>query len=109
VDGERVAYKARSGDLEDTGLWSDPVDGIYLKNTAGNGASPVATLLDTTTSGAAVDPAAVDSTISAIGIERDGFRKGWLAINASMVVLTEGTEADETEETGWAGVYLTHP
>jgi hypothetical protein len=109
VDGERVAYKARSGDLEDTGLWSDPVDGIYLKNTAGNGASPVATLLDTTTSGAAVDPAAVDSTISAIGIERDGFRKGWLAINASMVVLTEGTEADETEETGWAGIYLTHP
>lgn len=108
VDGERVAYKARSGVLNDSGLWSNPVDGIYLKNTNGNGTTPAITIVDTTTPGSDVDPAAANSTISAIGIERDGFRNGWLAINASMVVIGEDTEADEPEETGWAGIYLTH-
>jgi len=51
--------------------------------------------------GTLVDPLAVGELgnplpISAIAIERDGFRNGWLAISVSMA----------SEATGWAGVYL---
>jgi hypothetical protein len=49
-----------------------------------------------------LDPEAPpDSTIAEVGLEREGLRGRWLAINASMEV--EGGE----EEDGMAGVYLT--
>jgi hypothetical protein len=61
--------------------------------------------------GATVDPAAPDgAVISALGIERDGFRGNWLAVNVSMLVpsvaVTAAADGEESEEeTGWAGIY----
>jgi hypothetical protein len=68
-------------------------------------------LLRTGDLGAMVDPEApAGAVVSAIGIERDGFRGKWLAVTVSMLVPgADGTaaaagEASE-EETGWAGIY----
>lgn len=47
--------------------------------------------------GELVDPEAFGLPITALAIERDGFRDGWLAISLSMA----------NEEASWAGVYLT--
>ena len=48
--------------------------------------------------GGIVDPDALGLPIVSLGVERDGFRNGWLAINASM---TDGTAS-------MAGVYVSH-
>ena len=99
-----AAFKARTGDVVD-GAYVDPVDGIYLRQ--GPGVSPIATLIETVMDGTLIDPEAVYADeetgdemvlpVTEMGIERDGFRGSSLAINASM----------GTEETGWAGIYLT--
>jgi len=106
VDGSLVdatfhaAFKARTGEVFD-GAYVDPVDGIYLRQ--GPGQSRILTVVETGTDGTILDPEAVEAETGAIlpvtemGIERDGFRGNTLVINASM----------GSEETGWAGVYLT--
>ena len=94
-----TAFKARFGGLRN-GVYEDPVDGIYVR--MGPGQAPVITVVDTMMSGPSLDPEAPpDSTIAEVGLEREGLRGRWLAINASMDV--EGGE----EEDGMAGVYLT--
>ena len=94
-----TAFKARSGALRD-GVYANPVDGIYVR--MGPGQAPVLTALDTTMGGQTLDPEAPpDSTISEVGLEREGLRGNWLVVNASMEV--EGGEEDD----GMAGVYLT--
>ncbi len=68
-------------------------------------------LLRTGDPGALLDPEApAGAVVSALGIERDGFRGNWLAVNVSMLV--PGAEAaaaaggeESEEETGWAGIY----
>jgi hypothetical protein len=47
--------------------------------------------------GSQLDPRATGIPVTAIGIERDGLRNGWLAIAASMA----------NADSSWAGVYLT--
>jgi hypothetical protein len=73
--------------------------GIYL----GQGPGPVEnieTVLDTTTAGTSVDTQApAGSVVTAVGLERDGFRGRNLALSVSML------NATTTES--WAGVYLT--
>jgi hypothetical protein len=94
-----LAFKARSGGLR-AGIYANPVDGIYLHT--GPGKAPVIKVVDTRMSGQVLDPEAPpDSMITELGLEREGLRGRWLAINASMEV--EGGE----EEDGMAGVYLT--
>ncbi len=78
-----------------------------------SGIGDLVALLRTGESGLTVDPEApAGAVISALGIERDGFRGNWLAVNVSMLVPTEVTAADggeeSEEETGWAGVYAAH-
>jgi hypothetical protein len=86
----RSAFKARTAD----------VVGIYLRE--GPGRSPFLTVADTTMDGQLLDPEApVDSTIIEVGIEREGLRGDWLAINAKM-----GYEGGE-EEDDMAGIYIT--
>ena len=95
-----AAFKARKGELVDK-VWTDTVDGIYLRKGPGEG-QPIETVLDTTMSGRDLDPLAPEgSTIGELGIEREGLRGKWLVINASM-----GVEGG-SEEDGMAGVYLT--
>jgi hypothetical protein len=97
----RAVFKARSGDFEN-GVFVDPVDGIYL--TKGPGRSRITTVVDTTMNGQVLDPEAPDdSTILELGLEREGLRGNWLAINASM----GSTEEEEEEEDGMAGIYIT--
>ena len=106
VDGSLVdatfhaAFKARTGEVV-ADAYVDPVDGIYLRR--GPGQSQILAVVETGMDGTILDPEAVDADTGAVlpvtemGIERDGFRGSTLAINASM----------GTEETGWAGIYLT--
>ena len=86
-----VVFKARSGGA---------LDGLYLKKGPGNTA--IQTVADTTMPGRILDPAAPESSrILALGIEREGLRGRWLAINATM-----GIDGGE-EEDGMAGIYVT--
>ncbi len=86
LDVQAVAFKGQKG----------PVDGLYLHV---NSTDTLRTVLDTTMDGQSVDPAApAGSTVSSIGLERDGFRQGWIAISAGM-------ENVATAET-WAGIYI---
>ena len=95
----RSAFKARTAETVDQ-VYVDPVDGIYLR--AGPGQSPILTVADTTMNGQLLDPEApLDSTIIEVGIEREGLRGEWLAINAKM-----GVEGGE-EEDDMAGIYIT--
>ena len=84
-----VAFKARSMDVD-----SNPVDGIYLAD-----ADSMVTLVDTTMDGRVLDPEApVGSTISALGIEREGLRRTWLTITAAMLEPVSGESM--------AGIYV---
>ena len=81
-------------------MYASPVDGIYFSKGPGNGLS-AETVLDTTMEGQALDfEAPTGSTITELGIEREGLRGEWLTINAKM-----GIEGG-TEEDGLAGIYL---
>ncbi len=61
---------------------------------------PVVTMVDLTTPGQSIDPQApAGSLVSAVGIERDGFRGRNLALSVSML------NASTAES--WAGIYLT--
>ena len=97
-----TVFKARTGELVD-GVYADPVDGIYLRRGPGQGqGQAIVTVLDTTMDGQALDPEApVDSTITELGLEREGLRGDWLTVNAKM-----GIEGGE-EEDDMAGIYLT--
>ena len=86
VSGSSTAFKAAAGE----------VVGIYLDQ------GTIRTVLDTTMDGTAIDPEApAESKIAELGLEREGLRGDWLAINAKMNI--EGG----TEEDGMAGIYLT--
>lgn len=94
-DDGRVAFKALKASEGD----AEALFGLFLD--LGEGFDPFE-LLGEGMLGTLVDPMAVDELgdglpITAIAVERDGFRNGWLAISASMA----------SEEAGWAGVYLT--
>ena len=84
VDDFDVVFKAVNA-RGATGLYGDFGAGID-------------TLLETGMDGALVDADAAGTKITSIGIERDGFRNGWLAINAGMA------NADAT--LSMSGVYL---
>ena len=97
----QAAFKARTGEFVDPGIYVDPVDGIYLGTGPGQGQATL-TVLDTTMQGQALDPEApAGSTITELGLEREGLRGEWLAVSAKM-----GIEGGE-EEDDMAGVYLT--
>jgi hypothetical protein len=89
-------------------------DALLLRDAKPSGIGDLMTLLRTGDSGAKVDPEApAGAVISALGIERDGFRGNWLAVNVSMLVPTTEVAAaaggeESEEETGWAGVYAAH-
>ncbi len=73
--------------------------GVYLTQGPESG-QPLITVLDTSTAGPFVDASAPSgSVVTAIGIERDGFRGRWLTVNASML--------DPVTSESWAGIYAT--
>jgi hypothetical protein len=106
-----AVVKARFADNED-GLENE--NALLLRDVKPSGIGELMSLLRTGDSGAIVDPEApAGAVISALGIERDGFRGNWLAINVSMLVpsteVTAAADGEESEEeTGWAGIYAAH-
>ncbi len=98
----RVAFLARRAETDADGVYTDPVDGLYLAEALGAAEIATVTLLETGWEGTVLDPSAVDPDtgatlpITGLALEREAFRSGWLAIAASM----------GTEEAGWAGIYL---
>jgi hypothetical protein len=92
----------------------DDEQALLLRNVRPSGLGELLPLLRTGDLGAMVDPEApAGAVISALGIERDGFRGNWLAINVSMLVpsaeVTAAADGGESEEeTGWAGIYAAH-
>lgn len=90
VSKRGMVFKAQKTDA--TGAF----DGLYARSFAVNAIYPV---LTTRMNGQSVDPAApAGSLVSAIGVERDGFRGNRVAITASML------NAATTES--WAGIYV---
>lgn len=89
--GAELVFKARRP--------GEPViDGLYR---AVAGLRPVTetTVVETGQPGTLLDPMApVGSSITALGLERDGLRNGWLAISAGMLDAITGE--------AWAGVYV---
>lgn len=109
IDGNNVVFKAAQ-DYSNVGTVDKPV---LTGGTSGLfGALDVSdlfsyddlfTILKTGMDGALVDVNAANMDITALGIERDGFRNGRLAINASF----EGIDPDDSSKTvGWAGIYV---
>lgn len=96
-----VAFKARKG-LAVDGAYLDVVDGLYLRK-VGPTSSAFAPIVTSGMDGTLIDPAAVDPLtgdhlpVTAMGLERDGFRGKALVVTVTMA----------TEAAGWAGVYLT--
>jgi hypothetical protein len=97
----QVAYKAVQDDGE---------TGLYLWDSRPK--KPLQKVLETGMDASVLDPNAAGMKIASFGIERDGFRKGWVAITASMAAPASDVEpaaedghADEAE--GNAGIYLT--
>ena len=89
----QVAFKAQR----------DDTDGIYLREAwAFQYQLPLVVVAEVgSTDGVSIDPAAPPgSLVSAVGVERDGFRNGHLAIAASMLYVI-----DPETSVGWAGVY----
>lgn len=78
------------------------VDGIYLRR----GTSPAAQLVTVVETlnqqGTSIDAQApANSIVTAVGLERDAYRNGNLAVSVSMLY------ADPVAPVGWAGLYLT--
>ncbi len=78
------------------------VDGIYVRQ-GRSLARPLFTVVESqNTPGRAIDPMApANSVVTAVGVERDGFRNGNLVIATSMLF------ADPVTPLGWAGIYYT--
>jgi hypothetical protein len=95
----QVAYKAVQGGQTGLYLWDS-----RPKN-------PLRKVLATGMDAAVLDTAAAGMEITGIGIERDSFRKGWMAVMATMAAPLPGVAAAEEggseEAEGNAGIYLT--
>jgi len=106
-----TVIKAR---FADNGDQIENEQALLLRDVKPSGIGELMPLLRTGDPGATVDlEAPAGAVISALGIERDGFRGNWLAVNVSMLVPTTEVAAaasgeESEEETGWAGVYAAH-
>jgi hypothetical protein len=104
-----TVVKAR---LADDGDVVEDEHALLLRDVKPSGIGDLVPLLRTGDLGAMVDPEApAGAVITALGVERDGFRGNWLAVNVSMLVAGDPAAAaaggeEPEEDTGWAGVYV---
>lgn len=89
--GAELVFKAR-------GYGEPAVDGLYWATVSPRQTveTPLLRTGDSATSVDAMAPAG--ASITTLGVERDGLRNGWLAINAGMLDVVTGES--------WAGVYV---
>jgi hypothetical protein len=77
-------------------------DGIYLRQGRSMTSKLVSIVETLNSTGQSIDPQApANSIVTVVGIERDGFRNGNLAISVSMLF------NDPVAPVGWAGLYMT--
>jgi len=99
IDGNDLVFKAAQGYVDGafgkTGGTSGLFGALDVSDAFSN--DDLFTIIKTGMDGGLLDPMAAGIDIVSLGIERDGFRNGRLAISASMA------EGDE----GWAGIYVT--
>jgi hypothetical protein len=90
----QVVFKAKRNAL----------DGLYLRDGVVDGL-PLQTVAEvSTTIGTMIDPLApAGSFVSAVGIERDGFRGGRIAVTLGMLYVDP---IDPENTLGWAGIYV---
>jgi len=97
IDGNDVVFKAALGYLDgavgQTGGTSGLFGALDVSDLFSYG--DLFTIVTTGMDGSVLDSAAAGLPIVLLGIERDGFRNGHLAIAASMA----------SDEAGWAGIY----
>lgn len=92
-----VAFKARRAGTE----------GIYLRESPMYQDDLITIAEVGTTAGQSVDPLApAGSLVSTVGIERDGFRKGYLAVALGMLYVDP---LDPEITSSWGGIYVTLP
>lgn len=94
ADGTRgVVFKADltpGTGVAETGLYSSDLVGGFL--------TPPRSLVELGNPANALDPQApANSTVTSVGVERDGWRRGWLVITVGFI---------NPEGESWAGVYL---
>lgn len=95
-DKFQVAFKATKTSL---------VQGIYLSSGPRPSLDAHRTIMETGNDGTLIDPEApAGSGVTALGIERDGFRLPNLVLTSSMLA---PDPTDPTKTIGWAGIYLT--
>ena len=98
IDGNNVVFKAAQGYVDDTFGKTGGISGLF----GALGVSDVFsfddlfTIVTTGMDGSVLDPMAAGLPIVSLGIERDGFRNGNVAISASMA----------NADAGWAGIYV---
>ena len=99
MEGEPLGFG-----LLDTLMATAGFDGLYLREGLVNGL-PLQTVAEVgTTIGTAIDPLApAGSVVSAVGVERDGFRGGRLGVTLSMLYVDP---LDPENTLGWAGIYV---
>ncbi len=99
IDGNDVVFKAAQGYVDGEFGKTGGTSGLFgaLDVSDAFTDADLFTILTTGMDGGLVDPMAAGLPIVSLGIERDGFRNGKLAITASMA----------TDEEGWAGIYVT--
>ena len=94
----QVAFKGRRAVTSTT-----TVDGIYITAVGPLSTPGISTVAETGWDATKIDPSCTATAvipITALGIERDGLRNGWLAFAASMA-------NEEAKEASCAGVYVT--
>ena len=99
IDGNDVVFKAAQGYVAGgfglTGGTSGLFGALDVSELLTD--SDLFTIVTTGMDGSVLDPMATGLPIVSLGIERDGFRNGRLAIAASMA----------NADAGWAGIYVT--
>lgn len=99
IDGNDIVFKAAQGYVDGKFGKTGGTSGLFGALDVSDMFSydDLFTIIKTGMDGGLLDPKAAGIDIVSLGIERDGFRNGRLAIAASMA---EG-------ELGWAGIYVT--
>jgi hypothetical protein len=94
----KVAFKARTGILDEDNVYVEVTDGIYLRDVVLG--SVIQSVAETGMDGALLDSSLPPGSmpITGLGIEREGLRGSNLAITATMA----------NDEAGWGGVYITN-
>jgi len=113
-----IMFKARKGVQDNTGVYMDPIDGIYYKKRGNDWSSPLSKMVETGMDSTIFDAEAVvpvgfletgsAMTVSEIGMEREALRGRFVVLTlrfGAQVTALEEAEEDE-KDVEFAGIYI---